>query len=52
MMFLIMSTRLLIDNANTLGDVSYVKKVQDAVPVAHATDFFNNLKNSVINGIK
>ncbi len=36
--------RLLIDNANTLGDVSYVKKVQDAVPVARATDFFKNLK--------
>ena len=36
--------RLLIDNANTLGDVSYVKKIQDAVPVARATDFFKKLK--------
>jgi hypothetical protein len=36
--------RLLIDNANYLGDLFLVKKIQDAVPVARSTDFFKNLK--------
>ena len=37
--------RLLIDNANTFGDFYLVKKVNDAVPVARALDFFKNLRN-------
>ena len=38
--------RLLVDNANTLGDLFIVKKINDAIPVARCRDFFKNLKIS------
>jgi hypothetical protein len=36
--------RLLIDNANASSDVFLVRKVQSAIPLARAKDFFKNLK--------
>ena len=36
--------RLLIDNANASSDVFLVRKVQAAIPLARAKDFFKNLR--------